>query len=148
MNSWYALNAKTCCEAIASASLERHGVVVFLSMLREGSDSRKISSSDIALVSKVSLCESSQLRSVTYAGGVKKIVTFWSGPSMVDESIMDAMWSQFTEGVIELSEDRFSPGQIVRIQDGALCGLEAVFVRGQQGSGTSEGHFLSGSRDS
>lgn len=53
---------------------------------------------------------------------------------MVDESIIDAIRSQFTEGVIELFDDRFSPGQIVRIQDGALCGLEAVFVKKLDGA--------------
>ena len=77
---------------------------------------------------------SSQLRAVTYARGVKSIVTFGSGPSMVDESIIHAIRSQATNGVIELSEDRFSPGQIVRIQDGPLCGLEAVFERKLDGT--------------
>jgi transcriptional antiterminator RfaH len=72
---------------------------------------------------------SSQLRAVTYARGVKSIVTFGNGPSMVDESIIHAIRSQATNGIIETSEDRFSPGQIVRIQDGPLCGLEAVFEK-------------------
>ena len=45
-----------------------------------------------------------------------------------------AIRSQATDGVIELSEDRFSPGQIVRIQDGPLCGLEAVFEKKLDGT--------------
>ena len=53
---------------------------------------------------------------------------------MVDESIIHAIRSQLTEGVIKLSENRFSPGQIVRIQDGPLCGLEAVFERKLDGT--------------
>jgi len=53
---------------------------------------------------------------------------------MVDESIIHAIRSQATDGFIELSEDRFSPGQIVRIQEGPLCGLEAVFVKKLDGT--------------
>ena len=138
MNSWYAVNTKTRCEAIACEGLERHGVEVFLPMLRE----RKVLRGECLpttsplfpryLFAKFDL--SSQLRAVTYARGVKSIVTFGSGPSMVDESIIHAIRSQLTEGVIELSEDRFSPGQIVRIQDGPLCGLEAVFERKLDGT--------------
>ena len=38
-------------------------------------------------------------------------------------------------GVIELSEDPdFSPGQIVRIQDGPLCSLDAVFEKKLDGA--------------
>ena len=76
----------------------------------------------------------SQLRAVTYAQGVKNIVTFGGGPSMVDESIIQAIRSQATNGVIELSGNRFSPGQVVRIQDGPLCGLEAVFEKKLDGT--------------
>ena len=56
---------------------------------------------------------------------------------MVDESIIHAIWSQATDGVIELSEDRFSPGQIVRIQDGPLRGLRAVFEKKLDGTSRS-----------
>lgn len=138
MNSWYAVNTKTCCEAIAYANLDRHGVEVFLPMLRE----RKVffgkcrpTTSPLFpgyLFAKFDV--SSQLRAVKYARGVRNIVTFGSGPSMVDESIIHAIRSQATDGVIELSEDRFSPGQIVRIQDGPLCGLEAVFEKKLDGT--------------
>jgi transcriptional antiterminator RfaH len=138
MNFWYAVNTKTCCEAIACASLERHGVEVFLPMLRERKvlrgKSRPATSPLFPRYLFAKFDVSSQLRAVTYARGVKKIVTFGSGPSMVDESIIDAIRSQFTEGVIELSEDRFLPGQVVRIQDGVLCGLEAVFVKKLDGA--------------
>jgi len=77
---------------------------------------------------------SSQLRAVTYARGVKSIVTFGSCPSMVDESIIHAIRGQATNGIIEISEDQFLPGQTVRIQDGLLCGLEAVFKKKLDGT--------------
>jgi len=138
MNFWYAVNTKTRCEAFACASLDRLGVEVFLPMLRE----RKVLRGECRpktsplfpryLFAKFDV--SSQLRAVSYARGVKSIVTFGSSPSMVDESIIHAIQSQLTDGVIELSEDRFSPGQIVRIQDGPLCGLEAVFEKKLNGT--------------
>ena len=53
---------------------------------------------------------------------------------MVDESIIQAIRSRATDGVIEFSEDRFLPGQVVRIQDGPLCGFEAVFERKLDGT--------------
>ena len=138
MNSWYALNTKTRCEAIACASLDRHGVEVFLPMLRERKVLRgECRSTTSPLFPRYLFAKfdvSSQLRAVTYARGVKSIVTFGGDPSMVDESIIQAIRSRATDGVIELSEDRFSPGQIVRIQDGPLCGLEAVFEKKLDGT--------------
>jgi len=138
MNSWYAVNTKTRCEAIACASLERHGVEVFLPMLRERKvlrgECRPTTSPLFPRYLFAKFDVSSQLRAVTYARGVKSIVAFGNGPSMVDESIIHAIRSQATDGVIELSENRFSPGQIVRIQDGPLCGLEAVFEKKLNGT--------------
>ena len=138
MKSWYAVHTKSCCEASSCASLERHGVEVFLPMLRERKVLRgrcRPTASPLFpryLFAKFDV--SSQLRAVTYARGVKDIVAFGSGPSMVDESIIHAIRSQLTEGVLELSEDRFSPGQVVRIREGPLCGLEAVFKKKLDGT--------------
>jgi transcriptional antiterminator RfaH len=138
MNAWYAVNTKTRSEAIACASLERHGVEVFLPMLRERKvDGGKFFSTTSPLFPRYLFAKfdvSSQLRAVTYARGVKNIVTFGSGPSMVDESIIRAIQSQATNGAVEISECRFSPGQIVRIEDGPLCGLEAVFEKKLDGT--------------
>jgi transcriptional antiterminator RfaH len=136
--AWYAVSTKSRCEAFARASLDRLGVEAFLPMLRE----RKVlrgkrcqTTSPLFpgyLFAKFDV--SSQLRAVTYAQGVKSIVAFGSGPSMVDESIIQAIRSQATSGVIEFSENRFSPGQVVRIQDGPLCGLEAIFEKKLDGT--------------
>ena len=138
MKSWYAVHTKSHCEASACASLDRHGVEVFLPMLRERKVLRgKCRPTTSPLFPRYLFAKfdvSSQLRAATYARGVKSIVTFGSGPSMVDESIIHAIRSQLTEGVIELSEDRFSPGQVVRIQKGPLCGMEAVFEKKLDGT--------------
>ena len=133
MNVWYAVNTKPRCEAIARASLDLHGVEVFLPMLSERKvfrgECRPTTSPLFPRYLFAKFDVSSQLRAVAYARGVKSVVTFGSGPSMVDESIIQAIRSRATDGVIELSEGRFSPGQVVRIQDGPLCGLEAVFEK-------------------
>ena len=138
MKSWYAVYTKSHCEASARASLNRHDVEVFLPMLRERNVLReKCRPTTLPLFPRYLFAKfdvSSQLRAVTYARGVKSIVTFGSGPSMVDESIVHAIQSQATNGVIEISEDQFSPGQIVRIQHGPLCGLEAVFEKKLDGT--------------
>jgi transcriptional antiterminator RfaH len=138
MKSWYAVHTKSHCEASACVSLDRHGVEVFLPMLRERKvlheKGRPTTSPLFPRYLFAKFDVSSQLRAVTYARGVKSIVTFGSGPSMVDESIIHAIRSQLTEGVIELSEDRFSPGQVVRIQEGPLSGLEAVFEKKLDGT--------------
>jgi transcriptional antiterminator RfaH len=138
MKSWYAVNTKSHREASACTSLERHGVEVFLPMLRE----RKVLRGTCRPTTSplfpgylfANFDMSRQFRAVTYAHGVKKVVTFGSGPSVVDESIIQAIRSQTTNGVIELSADRFSPGQVVQIQDGPLCGLEAVFEKKLDGT--------------
>lgn len=138
MKSWYAVHTKSHCEASAGISLDRHGVEVFLPMLREGRVLRGKGRPAISplfpryLFARFDI--SSQLRAVTYARGVKNIVTFGGGPSVVDESIIHAIRSQTTDGVMELSRDQFSPGQIVRIQEGPLCGLEAVFEKKLDGT--------------
>lgn len=138
MKFWYAVNTKMHCESFACASLARLGVEVFLPMLKEQKAVRGRRHSMTSplfpgyLFAKFEV--RSQLRAVTYAQGVKNIVTFGGGPSMVDESIIQAIRSQATNGVIELSGNRFSPGQVVRIQDGPLCGLEAVFEKKLDGT--------------
>lgn len=138
MKSWYAVHTKSHCEATACASLARHGVEVFLPMLRERKVFRgKCCPATSPLFPRYLFARfdvSSQFRAVTYARGVNKIVTFGGGPSMVDESIIHAIQSQLTEGVVELPEDRFSPGQVVRILNGPLCGLEAVFEKKLDGT--------------
>ena len=138
MGHWYAVNTKARCEAFACTSLDRLGVEVFLPMLKEQKvigGSRHSMTSPLFpryLFAKIDVLR--QSRGVKYARGVRNIVTFGSGPSIVDDSIIDAIRSQLTDGVIELSANRFSAGQVVRIQEGPLCGLKAVFQKRLDGT--------------
>jgi transcriptional antiterminator RfaH len=142
MKSWYAVNTKIHCEAVACASLDHLGIEVFLPILREQKvlrGKRRPSTSPLFpryLFAKFDV--SNKLRAVTYARGVKNIVTFGEAPAMVDESIIQNIRNQTTDGVIELSENRFAPGQVVRIQEGPLYGLEAVFKKKLDGTSRAE----------
>jgi transcriptional antiterminator RfaH len=138
MKCWYAVSTKMRSEATACASLDRLGIEVFLPMIRERKALRGKSGVTTSplfpgyLFAKFDA--SRQFRAVAYAQGVKNIVTFGHGPSVVDDSIIQAIRGQAISGAIEFSETRFSPGQSVRIQDGPLCGLEAVFEKKLDGT--------------
>ena len=144
MKFWYAVNTKTRCEAFACGSLERLGVEVFLPMLKEGKAARgrrcTVTSPLFPGYLFARFDVPGQYRAVTYARGVKQIVSFGGGPSVVDESIIEVIRGQARDGVIELSDNRFSPGQVVRIKDGPLYGLEAIFEK--KLSGTSRAVLL------
>ena len=138
MKSWYAVHTKSYCEASVCANLDRLGVEAYLPMLRERKVLRgKCLTTVSPLFARYLFAKfdvSSQLRAVTYARGVKQIVSFGGGPCIVDESIIEAIRRRAADGAIELMENRFSPGQVVRIQEGPLCGLEAVFKRKLDGT--------------
>ena len=135
---WYAVSTKIRSEATACASLDRLGIEVFLPMIRERKALRGKSGVTTSplfpgyLFAKFDA--SSQFRAVAYAQGVNNVVAFGHGPSVVDESIIQAIRGQAISGAIEFSENRFSSGQAVRIQDGPLCGLEAVFEKKLDGT--------------
>ena len=75
-----------------------------------------------------------QYRAVSYATGVKNVVSFGAGPSIVDDSIIDSIKGQVVSGVVEIADDRLVPGKAVRIHEGSLCGLDAVFEKKLSGS--------------
>ena len=138
MKFWYVVNTKTRCEAFARASLDRLGVEVFLPMLKEAKIVRgkhcTVTSPLFPGYLFARFEVPGEFRAVTYARGVKQVVSFGAGPSIVDESIIDVIRGQANGGVVELSEARFSPGQMVRIHNGPLFGLEAVFEKKLNGT--------------
>jgi transcriptional antiterminator RfaH len=73
-------------------------------------------------------------RAVTYARGVRKVLEFDSKPAEVDEGLIEAIKANMNEGhVIQLPE-RWKQGQVVRIVEGPLDGLTAVFIREMPGA--------------
>lgn len=62
------------------------------------------------------------------------MISFGSMPAIVDESLIEAIKSRLQDGYFTLSNAEFKPGQLVRIQEGPLHGLEAVFEKEMTGS--------------
>ena len=136
--SWYAVRTKPRCEAFAQANLQRLGVEVFLPMLIEGKPmsvvNRKLATPLFPGYLFVRCAMPAQHRAVSYATGVKNVVSFGEGPSIVDDSIIDSIKRQAVNGVIGITDGTLVPGKAVRIHEGPLCGLDAVFEKKLNGT--------------
>lgn len=136
--SWYAVRTKPRCEAFAEANLQRLGVEVFLPMLIEGKPmsvvNRKLATPLFPGYLFVRCAMPAQHRAVSYATGVKSVVSFGADPAIVDDLIIDSIKGQAVNGVIEIADGTFVPGRAVRIHDGPLCGLDAVFEKKLNGT--------------
>lgn len=135
---WYAVRTKPRCEAFAEVNLQRLGVEVFLPMLMESKKMsvvhRKSTTPLFPGYLFVRCAMPAQHRAVSYATGVKNVVSFGTGPSVVDDSIIDSIKRQAVNGVIEIPDDTLVPGKTVRIHEGPLCGLDVVFEKKLSGS--------------
>ena len=138
MKQWYAINTKANCEAFAKASLHHLRIEVFLPLLREIKAIHGKGQPVLVPLFPGYLfvrCElPTQYRAVAYAAGVKQFVSFGSGPAVVDEAVIDILTSQLEDGVLERPEHDFRPGQVVRINNGTLNGVEAIFERHVSGA--------------
>ncbi|MBI5673620.1 MAG: hypothetical protein HZC50_10355 [Nitrospirae bacterium] len=138
MKYWYAVRTKPRCEAFAEANLQRLGVEVFLPMLIEGKPmsvvERKSATPLFPGYLFVRCVMPTQYRAVSYATGVKDVVSFGAGPSIVDDSIIDSIKGQAVDGIIEIADGTLVPGKAVRIHEGPLCGLDTVFERKLNGT--------------
>ena len=67
-------------------------------------------------------------RAVQFSIGVRKVVSFGNTLAWVDSSIIEEIRARIIQGCVHVSNcSSFQPGQKVRIHDGPLKGLEAVF---------------------
>jgi len=76
---------------------------------------------------------SSHSRMVMYTNGVRNLVSFGSAPAVVSPEVIDGIRDRLQGGVVALNTPHFSHGDVMSIQDGPLCGLEAVFEREMSG---------------
>ena len=129
--NWYAINTKTHREDVAELNLQRLGVETFCPQLKQDKVIRRRRQTVIRplfpgyLFARFNLAI--HYRAVNYAQGVRKIVTFGSAPEAVDEVIIESIKSRARDGFVTVQPSSFTPGQVVRIQEGPLQGLEAVF---------------------
>jgi len=58
-----------------------------------------------------------------------RIVSFGSVPAIVQCEIIDGMRGRLQNGVVDLKTPTFTRVDVVRIKEGPLCGIEAVFEK-------------------
>ena len=68
-------------------------------------------------------------RAVNYARGVRRVVSFGSVPTKVNEEMIDSIKLRLQDGYVVIETPSLRPGQTVRIQQGPFEGLEATFQR-------------------
>ena len=130
---WYAVNTKSHHEQLAELNLQRLGVETFYPQIKQRKVIRRKEKTVIGplfpgyLFARFHVATS--YRAVTYARGVRRIVAFGSTPARVDEDLIQGMKTRLCNGYVSPNPRRLAPGQVVRIQDGPLSGIEAVFER-------------------
>ena len=135
---WYLVQSKPHREKMAAMNLQRLGVEAFCPQLRRA---KTAYNRNRVLVSPLFpgyvFCKFDVLthrRAVTYATGVSRLVTFGTEPALVEETIIESIKSRMQDDFVTLAPVSFTAGQRLRITDGPLIGLEAVFESELSGS--------------
>jgi transcriptional antiterminator RfaH len=127
---WHVVRTKPHQEQSVELNLSRAGIEVFCPRIREEKYIRRKVQSVVAPLFPsylfVRFCLS-QSRTVMYATGVRRLVSFGHTPAIVQDEIIDGIRDRLQDGVVNLKVPSFSRGDVVRIREGPLCGLEAVF---------------------
>src|SRR6476620_4603654 len=130
---WYVISTKPYQENHAALNLETVGVMPFCPKIKQKKTLQGRELSVIAplfpgyLFARFDI--QAQFRAVTYARGVRKLVSFGSAPATVDDMVVDSIKARLSDGCLVLPQPLFEQGQVVKIQSGPLQGLEAVFER-------------------
>ena len=130
---WYAVSTKPHQERQAESNLQRLGVETFCPQLKQRKMIRRVPQTVIRplfpgyLFARLNIEE--QYRTVTFARGVRRIVTFGSTPARVEEELIQGIKTRLCNGYVSPIPRLLAPGQVVKIQDGPLSGMEAVFER-------------------
>lgn len=134
IKDWFLVHTKPRSEKLAETHLQQFGLEIFCPLLKQEKIIRRKRRSVISplfpgyLFAKFDPFR--QYRAVHYATGVRRVVTFGTTIARVEESMIEAMKARLFEGCVKMSKcSSFTPGQKVRIQDGPLQGLEAIFER-------------------
>jgi transcriptional antiterminator RfaH len=130
---WYAVSVKPHHETHAQRSLQRLEVETFCPQLKRARIVRRKHETTITPLFPGYLFArfhfQKDYRAVSYARGVRKIVEFGASPATVDDEIIAAIKSRVEDGYVTVPAVCFSPGQTVRITEGPLQGLHAIFER-------------------
>lgn len=135
---WYLLQSKPRQEHLAVLNLMHLGVEAFSPHLtRSKMIRRKVRSVTEQLFPGYLFAKfdaATEYRKVTHAFSVRNVVTFGSVLAMVDEETIELIHSRVDGRNMVVQPSSFTPGQIVRIGGGPLCGVQAVFERELSGS--------------
>ncbi len=135
---WYVVRTKPHQETIAEASLLRGGIEAICPRIQERRVIRRRLQRVIGPLFPGYLFARSTLtglRMIKYARGVRHVVSFGAGPVVVGQDVMNEIFRRMEGGVVIPSQPLFARGDLVRVTEGPLQGLEAVFERelpGQQ----------------
>lgn len=130
--SWFLVHVKPRAEKMSTVHLDQLGLEAFCPQMKQEKIIRRVRREVVAPLFPgyvfVKFDPQFHYRAVQYATGVRRVVSFGDTFARVDSSIIDAMRARITQGCVEVSNcSSFQPGQKVRIHDGPLQGLEAVF---------------------
>lgn len=131
---WYVLRCKPHQEKSVCVHLERVGIKTFFPLTREYRSVRDGSQTTIGPLFPGYLFAQFDIdrdhRTVAYCRGVRGLVSFGDRPAVVEQDLLVAIEARMTDGYVDLTEaNRFTPGQEVRIENGPLRGIEAIFER-------------------
>jgi transcriptional antiterminator RfaH len=127
---WYVVRTKPHQEQSVESNLSRVSIEILCPRIREHKRIRRKMQSVITplfpgyLFARFCL---SQSRKVMYASGVRNLVSFGPAPATVSSEIIDGIRERLQNGIVDLKPRSFARGDVVRIQEGPLSGLEAVF---------------------
>lgn len=130
---WYAINTKPHQERVAELHVRQIAVETFCPWVKQRKPVRRRWRTVIAplfpgyLFAKCDLGKDH--RGVSYARGVRGLVTFGAAPAVVSEEIIRAIQARQQEGYVSVPAPSLEAGDPVRVREGPLEGLEAVFER-------------------
>lgn len=132
MLQWFAVLTKPRAERIGREHLERQGFECRLPMLRRDTRARRVVGAVEPLFPRYLFLRADPARDdlarVRSTRGVCGLVRFGIEPARVPGPVVDALIARSdADGCVRLDPPALEPGAAVRIVDGPLAGLEAIF---------------------
>ncbi|MDH3444540.1 MAG: UpxY family transcription antiterminator [Deltaproteobacteria bacterium] len=130
---WYAIKSKPNREKEVQRRLNDLGIEVFLPWMRARRRRRGRPQWVLVplfpnyLFTRLDLQVSG--KAARYVPGVKDFLKFGSHVAEVSDAIIEQLRERCPDGVAQIDQLKFKPGQAVRIQEGPFAGVEAIFER-------------------
>lgn len=131
--AWYLVYTKPKQEYVAKENLERQGFSIYLPLSREVNGRRSTRDAVGPLFSRyLFICldrERDNWSPIRSTLGVVKLVQFGGMPLAVPPELIGTIQArEQSDGYVEIAARKFLAGEKVRIVDGPMAGLEAVFL--------------------